>query len=399
MITPATRTTLVNEYYFSVKLKEIEQMNKAGKKVINLGIGNPDMPAPKDAIETMVDSARSYGTNGYQSYTGIPELRKAFSDWYKEFYRVELNPANEILPLIGSKEGIMHISMAFINPKDKVLVPDPGYPTYKAVSLMVGADVINYNLKPENSWEPDFDELENMDLSGVRLMWVNYPNMPTGQPASYNLYRKLIDFGTKHGILICNDNPYSFILNDKPISILEIEGSKGIALELNSMSKSHNMAGFRVGMLAGESRLISYVLKVKSNMDSGMYRPLQLAAVKALSCNREWYESLNKEYIRRRDLVWQIFDATDSVYDKEQKGMFVWAKIPGNFHSSEEFSDKYLHESNVFITPGHIFGSNGEGFARISLCCNEETLLEALERVRRKSEKRRVKSGELKVES
>ncbi|NCB98912.1 MAG: aminotransferase class I/II-fold pyridoxal phosphate-dependent enzyme, partial [Bacteroidia bacterium] len=321
------------------------------------------------------------GTNGYQSYTGIPELREAFSEWYRKFYRVELNPANEILPLIGSKEGIMHISMAFINPNDKVLVPDPGYPTYRAVSLMVGAEVVNYNLKEENGWEPDFEEIEKQDLSGVKLMWVNYPNMPTGEPASYDLYRKLVDFGKRHGILICNDNPYSFILNDNPISILEIEGSKGFVLELNSMSKSHNMAGFRLGMVAGESSLISYILKVKSNMDSGMYRPLQLAAVTALSCDKEWYSSLNEEYRKRRNLVWKIFDATGSIYDKNQTGMFVWAKIPSTTHSSVEFSDKYLHESNVFITPGHIFGSNGEGFARISLCCNEATLSEALKRV------------------
>lgn len=381
MITPATRTTLVNEYYFSVKLKEIELMNRAGKKVINLGIGNPDMPAPEIAIEAMTESARTYGTNGYQSYTGIPELREAFSEWYRKFYRVELNPVNEILPLIGSKEGIMHISMAFINPNDKVLVPDPGYPTYSAVSLMVGAEVLYYSLKEENGWEPDFEELEKQDLSGVKLMWVNYPNMPTGKPASYNLYRKLVDFGKRHGILICNDNPYSFILNDNPISILETEGSKGFVLELNSMSKSHNMAGFRVGMVAGESTLISYILKVKSNMDSGMYKPLQLAAVKALSCDKEWYSSLNEEYRKRRNLVWKIFDATGSIYDKNQTGMFVWAKIPSTTHSSVEFSDKYLHESNVFITPGHIFGSNGEGFARISLCCNEATLSEALKRV------------------
>jgi len=384
MITPANRTTLVNEYYFSVKLKEIEQMNRAGKKVINLGIGNPDMPAPGNAIEAMAESARTYGTNGYQSYIGIPELREAFSAWYRKYYRVELDPVSEILPLIGSKEGIMHISMAFINPNDKVLVPDPGYPTYRAVSLMVGAEVVNYNLKEENGWEPDFAELEKQDLSGVKLMWVNYPNMPTGEPASYDLYRKLVDFGKRHGILICNDNPYSFILNDNPISILEIEGSKGIVLELNSMSKSHNMAGCMGGMGAGESTLISYILKVKSNMDSGMYRPLQLAAVKALSCDKDWYSSLNEEYRRRRSLVWKIFDATGSSYDTNQTGMFVWAKIPSTTRSSVECSDKYLHESNVFITPGHIFGSNGEGFARISLCCNEATLSEALERIREK---------------
>ncbi len=383
MITPAQRTSLVNEYYFSIKLKEIDQMNRDGKKVINLGIGSPDMAAPHEAIEAMVNSARTYGTNGYQSYIGIPELRNAFSKWYKHFFRVELDPEKEILPLMGSKEGIMHVSMAFLNPGDKVLVPNPGYPTYSSISLMVGAEIIPYNLKYQNSWEPDFQELENMELSGVKLMWVNYPNMPTGKPASYELYKKLIDFGKKHGILICNDNPYSFILNDNPISILEIEGAKETAIELNSMSKSHNMAGFRIGMVAGESRLISYILQVKSNMDSGMYKPLQMAAAQALSCNEDWFNRINDEYKRRRELVWQIFEATRSTYDKRQSGLFVWAKIPQDYDNSSNFSNKYLYESSVFIAPGFIFGTNGEGFARISLCCNIETLNEALNRIKK----------------
>ena len=384
MITPAQRTSLVNEYYFSIKLKEIDQMNRDGKKVINLGIGSPDMSAPHEAIEAMVNSARTYGTNGYQSYIGIPELRNAFSKWYKHFFRVELDPEKEILPLMGSKEGIMHVSMAFLNPGDKVLVPNPGYPTYSSISLMVGAEIIPYNLKYQNSWEPDFQELENMELSGVKLMWVNYPNMPTGTPASYELYKKLIDFGKKHGILICNDNPYSFILNDNPISILEIEGAKETAIELNSMSKSHNMAGFRIGMVAGDSRLISYILQVKSNMDSGMYKPLQMAAAQALSCNEDWFNRINDEYKRRRELVWKIFEATGSTYDKRQSGLFVWAKIPQDYENSTSFSNKYLYESNVFIAPGFIFGTNGEGFARISLCCNIETLNEALNRIKKK---------------
>ena len=383
MITPAQRTSLVNEYYFSIKLKEIDQMNRDGKKVINLGIGSPDMAAPYEAIEAMVNSARTYGTNGYQSYIGIPELRNAFSKWYKHFFRVELDPEKEILPLMGSKEGIMHVSMAFLNPGDKVLVPNPGYPTYSSISLMVGAEIIPYNLKYQNSWEPDFQELENIELSGVKLMWVNYPNMPTGKPASYELYKKLIDFGKRHGILICNDNPYSFILNDNPISILEIEGAKETAIELNSMSKSHNMAGFRIGMVAGESRLISYILQVKSNMDSGMYKPLQMAAAQALSCNEDWFNRINDEYKRRRELVWQIFEATGSTYDKRQSGLFVWAKIPQDYDNSSNFSNKYLYESSVFIAPGFIFGTNGEGFARISLCCNIETLKEALNRIKK----------------
>ena len=380
-VKPAQRTESVQEYYFSAKLRQIDQMRRNGADVISLGIGSPDRPPSENTIERLAVEARKPGVHGYQSYNGSPLLRKALSEWYLKYFGVKLDPENEILPLMGSKEGIMHISMAFVNPGDEVLVPNPGYPTYSSVTNLVGGKIRYYDLDEGNSWHPDLKSLEKTDLSGVKLMWTNYPNMPTGALASKSLFSDLASFSREHSILLINDNPYSFILNDNPISILETEGSKGFVLELNSMSKSHNMAGFRVGMVAGESTLISYILKVKSNMDSGMYRPLQLAAVTALSCDKEWYSSLNEEYRKRRNLVWKIFDATGSIYDKNQTGMFVWAKIPSTTHSSVEFSDKYLHESNVFITPGHIFGSNGEGFARISLCCNEATLSEALKRV------------------
>lgn len=381
MIKPADRTQLVQEYYFSKKLKEIELLNKQGHKVINLGIGNPDMLPPKDSLTELNRAVNMPDNHGYQSYKGIPELRNAFSQWYKNFYNVKLDSDSEILPLMGSKEGIMHISMAFINPGDKVLIPNPGYPTYRSVSLIVGAEIVDYDLKYENNWYPDFDALEKLDLEKVKIMWVNYPNMPTGQPASMEIYKKLIDFGKKHNILICNDNPYSFILNENPISILSIPGSKDIALELNSLSKSHNMAGFRVGMVAGNSELINHVLKIKSNMDSGMYKPLQLAAANALGNDKEWYNSINDEYIKRRELVWQLFDNLDAEYDKTQTGMFVWAKIPKEFTDGIEFSDSILNRTKVFITPGNIFGSNGNGYIRISLCSSSETLKKAIERI------------------
>jgi aspartate/methionine/tyrosine aminotransferase len=381
MIKPADRTQLVQEYYFSQKLKAIEQMNKEGKNVINLGIGNPDQLPPQNALDEFVAAIQTYGIHGYQSYVGIPELRNAFATWYNTFYNVELDSKTEILPLMGSKEGIMHISMAFLNPGDKVLIPNPGYPTYRAVSLIVGAEVVDYDLKPKNNWYPDFHELEKLDLTGVKLMWVNYPHMPTGQPASLDIFQKLIDFGKKHSILICNDNPYSFILNDKPLSILSITGAKDIALELNSLSKSHNMAGFRVGMVAGNSELIGYVLKIKSNMDSGMYKPLQMAAVKALGNPKTWYNSINKEYKIRRELVWKLFDILGAQYDKAQTGMFIWARIPEKYKHTFEFCDMILDKANVFITPGAIFGSNGDNFARISLCSSSKLLNEAIERI------------------
>jgi aspartate/methionine/tyrosine aminotransferase len=381
MIKPANRTNLVQEYYFSQKLKEIDLLNKQGHNVINLGIGNPDMLPPENALQELVDSVNNPKNHGYQSYKGIPELREAFSQWYENFYDISLDSDSEILPLMGSKEGIMHISMAFLNPGDKVLIPNPGYPTYRSVSLLVGAELVEYDLQQNNNWYPDFEELEKKDLTDVKIMWVNYPNMPTGQPASKEIYQKIVDFGIKHNILICNDNPYSFILNDKYISIFEIQGAKDIALELNSLSKSHNMAGFRVGMVAGNAELISNVLKIKSNMDSGMYKPLQLSAVKALQNGKEWYNTINTEYKKRRELVWKLFDKLGAVYDKKQTGMFVWAKIPDNFNDAIEFTDMILDKTKVFITPGNIFGSNGDKYARISLCGTCNTFEQAIERI------------------
>ena len=383
MITPANRMSLVNEYFFSLKLKEIEKMNSEGKEIINLGIGNPDMPAPEVATECISFFSNMAGSNGYQSYTGIPELRKAFARWYLDFYRVELDPAGEILPLMGSKEGIMHITLAFLNPGDKVLVPNPGYPAYRSASLIAGAEVVDFNLTEENNWEPDFEALESSDLSGVKLMWVNYPNMPTGKPASKELFQRVIKFGKNHRILICNDNPYSFILNDNPISIFETEGAKEVAIELNSLSKSHNMAGFRVGMAAGNPSFISYILKIKSNMDSGMYRPIQMAAAAALGSGRDWYLSLNKEYHIRRELVWRLFDIMGCSYNRQQNGLFVWAEIPYYFKNCFTFCDHYLYKAGVFITPGGIFGSNGSRYARISLCAGQSVIEEAVKRAER----------------
>ncbi len=383
MIKPAERTQLVKEYYFSKKLKEIEQMNKQGYNVINLGIGNPDLLPPTEALSVLTKGANIPGNHGYQSYKGIPELRLAFSEWYNKFYGVNIDSETEILPLMGSKEGIMHISMAFLNPGDKVLIPNPGYPTYRSVSQIVGAEIIEYGLTKENSWYPDFDALEKLDLDKVKIMWVNYPNMPTGQPASIDLFKQLISFGKKHNILICNDNPYSFILNKHPLSILSVVGANDIALELNSLSKSHNMAGFRVGMVAGNAEFIGHIIKIKSNMDSGMYKPVQMAAAKALENSQQWYDSINRIYAERRKLVWQLFDSLGAVYDKKQTGMFVWAKIPDGFYDAIEFSDMILNEANVFITPGNIFGNNGNKYARISLCSSNDTLLKSIQRIKK----------------
>ena len=380
-IQPANRISEVKEYYFSKKLREIDEMRQQGIQVINLGIGNPDRPPHPEVLKELNAASSKKENHGYQSYIGIPELRSAFSGWYKENFSIELDPAKEILPLMGSKEGIMHISMAFLNKGDKVLVPNPGYPTYASVSNLVEAQMLTYDLEEELNWQPDFDKLEEMDLSGVKLMWVNYPNMPTGANATLELLEKFVAFGKKHNILICNDNPYSFILNDNPLSIFSIEGAKDICIELNSLSKSHNMAGWRVGMVAAKPEFIQYILRVKSNMDSGMFKPLQLAAVKALSLEKSWYEEVNTEYLKRRELVWQIMDMLECKYDKKQSGMFIWAKIPNEAESAISLSDKILNEAHVFITPGSIFGKQGERYIRISLCSTQEVLKESINKI------------------
>ena len=385
IIHPAERTSSVQEYYFSRKLKEIALINSqraaAGEDpVISLGIGSPDGMPPQEAVEALTASAVQPGNHAYQSYVGLPELRQAFAGWYARWYGVELDPSKEIQPLAGSKEGILLISLAFLNKGDKVLVPDPGYPTYSSASKLVEAQILTYDLKPENGWQPDFEALENMDLSGVKIMWTNYPGMPTGAPATVELYAKLVDFGKRHGIMICNDNPYSFILNDNPLSILAQPGAKECCLELNSLSKAHNMAGWRIGMVAAEADVIEQILKVKSQMDSGMFKPLQLAAVEALRQGPEWFAQLNEEYARRRVLAGEIFDILGVKYDRNSSGMFLWGRVPEG--KGEALADKVLYEAGVFITPGFIFGRNGEDYVRISLCAKPEVLKKAAERIR-----------------
>ncbi|MGQ1891183.1 pyridoxal phosphate-dependent aminotransferase [Thermophagus sp. OGC60D27] len=382
MIRPAQRINQVKEYYFSLKLKEIARMVEEGKKVINLGIGNPDQPPAPEVLETLHASASRPDTHGYQSYIGIPELRKSFSAWYQRYYGVTLDPESEILPLMGSKEGIMHISMAFLNPGDEVLVPNPGYPTYAAVTEIVEAKARIYDLQEGNGWQPDLNGLEKEDLSKVKLMWVNYPNMPTGAKANRKLFESLIAFGKRNNIVICNDNPYSFILNNDPQSILSVPGAKDIAIELNSLSKSHNMAGWRVGMAASNPEFIQYILRIKSNMDSGMFRPLQEAAAKALTLEKGWYDQINQVYQKRKALVKEILKALNCSWDENQSGMFMWARIPETYASAKELSDKILYEANVFITPGFIFGSGGEKYIRISLCTSEKKLEESMERIK-----------------
>ena len=380
-IAPADRLSTVQEYYFSRKLKEVAAMNAAGLDVINLGVGSPDCPPSREMREVMCRETMRDDTHGYQPYVGIPELRRAFAQWYREWYGVELDPRTEIQPLIGSKEGILHISLAFLNPGDGVLVPNPGYPTYSSVSKLVEANLIPYDLKEELGWQPDFEELEKMDLTNVKLMWTNYPNMPTGANASRELYERLVAFGRKHGIVVCNDNPYSFILNDHPLSILSVPGAKEVCIELNSMSKAHNMPGWRMAMLASNARFVQWVLKVKSNIDSGQFKPMQYAAVEALSAPKEWYDRMNDVYRSRRDLAGQIMRALGCEYDARQVGMFLWGRIPDSAKSSEAVADKVLYEANVFLTPGFIFGSRGDRYIRISLCCKNETLAEALRRI------------------
>ena len=382
-IVPAERLGSVSEYYFSRKLKEVAKMNAEGKNVISLAIGSPDMPPSKATVDELCRVAKLPEAHGYQPTMGTPELRKAMSQWYKRWFDVDLNPDNEIQPLIGSKEGILHVTLAFVNPGDKVLVPNPGYPTYTSLSKLLGAQVVNYNLRPENDWQPDFEELESMDLSGVKLLWSNYPNMPTGANARRETYEKLVDFAKRHNIVVVNDNPYSFILNNHPISLLQVPGAKDCCIEFNSMSKSHNMPGWRVGLAASNSQFIQWILKVKSNIDSGMFRAMQLAAATALEAEADWYEGNNENYRNRRHLAGEIMKTLGCTYDEKQVGMFLWGKIPASCKDVEELTEKVLHEARVFITPGFIFGSNGARYIRISLCCKDNKLAEALERIKR----------------
>ena len=388
-IEPAEHVINISEYYFSVKLAEVAQMNAQGKDVINLAVGSPDQPPSKATIDALCESARQPNVHGYQPYTGIPELRQAFADWYKRYYGVELAP-EEILPLIGSKEGILHISLTFLNVGDGVLVPNPGYPTYTSVSALMRANIIPYDLLENDHWQPDFEALEEMDLSGVKLMWVNYPNMPTGANASRELFEKLVAFGKKHRIVICHDNPYSFILNDRPMSILSVDGAKDICIELNSMSKAHNMPGWRMGMLASNTQFVKWVLREKSNIDSGQFKPMQMATIAALSNPPEWYARMNKLYAERRVIAEKIMDLLNCKYDKNQTGLFLWAKIDDNETGSEEFIDDILYHANVFITPGFIFASNGERYIRISLGVSTERMWEAYRRIADYVEKQRT---------
>ena len=380
MIATANRLKSVNEYYFSQKLKEVRQLIDQGKPIVNMGIGSPDL-APSDKVILAIQKALfDEKAHQYQSYQGLPELRKGMADFYETHFGISLNPNMEILPLMGSKEGIMHISMAFLNEGDEVLIPNPGYPTYHSVSNLVGATAVLYDLSEENYWEPDFEALEQSDLSKVKLMWVSYPHMPTGAKGGKELFEKLIQFAKKHDILIVNDNPYSFVLNENPMSILQIEGAKEVALELNSLSKTFNMAGWRVGMVSGSAKLIDAVLKVKSNMDSGMFYGIQKGAVEALKLGKTWFASQNRIYRKRRELIFELVEKLGCICDKESVGMFVWAKIPETENSSEEFVDKILKENDLFIVPGTVFGSKGERYIRFSLCVEEEKIKEVINR-------------------
>lgn len=382
MIQPADRLTLVSEYYFSRKLKEVAALNAQGMDIISLAIGSPDMPPSPQTIDKLCEVAKQPDAHGYQPTMGTPELRQAMAGFYNRWYGVQLNPQTEVLPLIGSKEGILHVTLAFVNPGDEVLVPNPGYPTYTSLSKLLGAKVVNYNLVEANGWQPDFDELEQMDLSKVKLMWTNYPNMPTGGNARRETYERLVDFAKKHHIVVVNDNPYSFILNEEHLSILQVEGAKDCCLEFNSMSKSHNMPGWRVGLCATNAQFISWILKVKSNVDSGTFRGLQLAAATAYDNSDEWHQEANIDtYRRRRHYAEQIMETLHCSYDPHQVGMFLWGKIPDQYDDVEQLTEKVLHDARVFITPGFIFGSNGKRYIRISLCAKEEKLQEALTRI------------------
>lgn len=379
----AKRLNGIGEYYFSQKLREIDELNKSGRNVINLGIGSPDLPPHPDVIKTLQEESAKPNVHAYQSYKGSPLLRKAISEWYQKWYNVQLNPDTEILPLIGSKEGIMHICMTYLNKRDEVLVPNPGYPTYRSAVKLAGGRCVEYKLREKNSYEPDFKELEKNKLPKVKLMFVNYPQMPTGQMPNKGFFEKLVAFGRKHNILIVHDNPYSFILNDNPMSLLSIEGAKNCVIELNSLSKSHNMAGWRVGMLCGTKERIEEVLRFKSNMDSGMFLPVQLAAAKTLQLGKEWHDEVNTVYRERREKVFELLQLLGCEFSKKQAGLFVWAKIPSTYKDGYVLSDEVLYKSNVFITPGSIFGSAGKKYIRISLCSPEEKFEEAIQRIKK----------------
>ena len=384
---PADRLSLVSEYYFSRKLKEVAQLNAAGKDIISLAIGSPDMPPSEQTIEKLCEVARQPNAQGYQPTQGTPELRAAMARFYKRWYDVELDDKSELLPLIGSKEGILHTTLAFVNPGDEVLVPNPGYPTYTSLSKILGATIVNYDLREDNGWQPDFDQLEEIvsrDSSNCKLLWTNYPNMPTGGRAQMKTYERLVQFAKDHNLVVVNDNPYSFILSEEHLSILQVPGAKDCCIEFNSMSKSHNMPGWRVGMCASNAEFISWILKVQSNIESGTFRGIQLAAAEAYDNSDEWHRVANIErYAARRKYAEQIMDVLGCTYDKNQVGMFLWGKIPADIKNVEDLTERILHEARVFITPGFIFGSNGERYIRISLCAKEEKIQQALERIKK----------------
>lgn len=384
-VKPADRLSAVQEYYFSRKLKEVAMLNAQGKDIISLAIGSPDMPPSKQTVDKLCETAAQPTAHGYQPTVGIPELRQAMANFYKRWYDVDLDPKTEIQPLIGSKEGILHTTLAFCNPGDEVLVPNPGYPTYTSLSKILGAKIVNYNLREDNGWQPDFEELEKMNLDRVKLMWTNYPNMPTGGNARMETYEKLVEFARRHGIVVVNDNPYSFILNEgKKMSILQVPGAKECCIEFNSMSKSHNMPGWRVGMCASNPEFISWILKIKSNIDSGTFRGIQLAAAEALNTNDDaWHKEYNVEnYRRRRKIAEEIMTVLGCTFDPSQVGMFLWGKIPEKYANVEDLTERILHEARVFVTPGFIFGSNGQRYLRISLCAKDEKMAEALQRIK-----------------
>lgn len=383
-IQPAERLSLVSEYYFSRKLKEVAKLNAEGKDIISLAIGSPDMPPSAETINVLCEHAHRPETHGYQPTVGIPELRKAMAAFYQRWFGVTLDPATEIQPLIGSKEGILHVTLALCNPGDKVLIPNPGYPTYTSLSKILGQEIVNYDLLESNGWQPDFEQLEAMDLTGVKLMWTNYPNMPTGGRATRALYEKLVAFAQKHNIVVVNDNPYSFILNrDEHLSILQVPGAKECCIEFNSMSKSHNMPGWRVGMLASNSTFVQWILKIKSNIDSGTFRPLQLAAAQAYENTEVWHTHANIDtYATRRKIAEDIMTTLGCTFDPSQQGMFLWGRIPDSIADVEDLTEKVLHEARVFITPGFIFGSNGKRYIRISLCAKDEKMQVALQRIK-----------------